>query len=177
MKPILTQPYNESALLCSLQSNNAKAFEELYDRFAPNLLSVIFHIVHDESQAQDLLQDSFVKIWCNLHKYDPSKARLFTWMLTIVRNTTFSYLQTSRHTCCCINEVSVETIGVTTPSYQTIGLTYWVNSILSGNELRMINLMYFQGYTFQEISDEFGLPLGSVKTYIRRALQRLRNNI
>ena len=177
MNSVLTQPYNESVLLASLQSNNPKAFEELYDRFAPNLLSVIYHIVRDESQAQDLLQDSFVKIWCNLHKYDSSKARLFTWMLTIVRNTTFNYLHASRHAHYCIDVIPVERAGITTPSYQTIDLIHWVSSVLSGNELRMIKLVYFQGYTLQEISDEFSLPLGSVKTYVRRALKRLRNNV
>ena len=171
----LTQPYDEFSLVTSLQAGDPKAFEELYYRFAPNLLSIIFHYVRDQSQAQDLLQDSFIKIWCNLHRYDPTKGGLFTWMFAITRNTTFRYLS-SEHTLLSIDSIAVESRSVITPSYQTIGLIPWVNSILSGHELRMINLVYFEGYTFQEISDEFGFPLGSVKTYVRRALQRLRSN-
>ncbi|WP_020603447.1 sigma-70 family RNA polymerase sigma factor [Spirosoma spitsbergense] len=175
MKPVLTQPYNESALVTSLQAGHLKAFDELYTRFAPKLLRVIFHYTHDRDQAQDLLQDSFLKIWRNLHRYDPAKGGLFTWILTITRNTTFRYLS-SNHTYSSIDDIAVEIIGVTTPTYQTIGVTCWVDSTLSGNELIMIKLVYFEGYTFQEVSDEFGFPLGSVKTYVRRALQRLRVN-
>ncbi len=160
--------------MLSLKSGSSKAFDELYERFAPKLLSVIFHIIHDQDQAQDLLQDSFIKIWRNIHRYDSAKAGLYTWMLTIVRNTAFRYL-TRKQLDACIDELPAETL-VTIPAYQIIGVRSWVNSVLKGNELNVINLVYFQGYTFQEISDDFDVPLGSVKTYVRRALQRLRNN-
>lgn len=176
MNQVLTQPHNEHSLVTSLQAGDPKAFEELYYRFAPNLLKVIYYYVHDQNQAQDLLQDSFIKIWCNLNRYDATKGSLFTWMLTITRNTTFRYLSSNR-VFSCIDDINVVRMGSTTPSYETLGLVQWVNSTLSGNELRMISLVYFEGYTFQEISDKFNFPLGSVKTYVRRALQQLRGNI
>lgn len=166
--------YNESALITRLQSGNAKAFEELYNRFSPNLLNILTSIVHDQMQAEDLLQDSFIKIWRNLHQYNSKKGRLFTWMSTIVRNCAFDYLQTFRQPHYCIDEISLERMGTVTPTYQTIDLAYWVNSSLCPNQRQMVNLVYFQGYTHQEVSDEFGVPLGSVKTYLRQALNHLR---
>ncbi len=176
MNSFLTKSYDERELLASIKSGNSTAFRELYERFSPNLLRTIFHIVYDEELAQDLLQDSFIKVWLNIHKYDSSKAGLYTWMLTITRNTTFRYLS-SNHTTLCLDELPPETLGIIVPTYQAIGVVNWVESVLKDNELKVINLVYFQGYTFQEISDEFGLPLGSVKTYVRRALQRLKNNV
>ena len=176
MKPFLTQSYDEHDLLISVKSGNSKAFEEVYERFSPKLLSVIFQIVYDKEQAQDLLQDSFIKVWLNIHKYDSSKAGLYTWMLTIVRNTTFRHLA-YKHKNICLDELPHETLGVTIPTYQAIGIASWVELILKGNELKVINLVYFQDYTLQEVSDEFELPLGSVKTYVRRALRRLKNNV
>lgn len=175
MNSFSNQPYNEHELLVSIKSGSSVAFKELYERFSPNLLDTIFHIVCDEELAKDLLQDSFVKVWLNIHRYDSSKAGLYTWMLTITRNTTFRYLS-CKHINLSLDELSPEMLGTTIPKYQAIGVMDWVESTLKDNELRVVNLVYFQGYTFQEISNEFGLPLGSVKTYVRRALQRLRDN-
>lgn len=172
----LNQPYNEYELLASIKSGNSEAFKEIYERFSANLLSAIFRIVQDEEIAKDLLQDSFIKVWLNIHKYDSSKAGLYTWMLTIARNNTFRYLS-CKQTNLSLDELSLDTLGTIVPTYHAIGMVDWVESVLKDNELRVVDLIYFQGYTFQEISNEFGLPLGSVKTYVRRALQRLRNNV
>ena len=171
----LTQPYDESALVKRIQSNNQKGFQELYDRFAPAFLRILIKIVHNQEQAEDVLHDSFLKIWLNLHHFDPDKGRLYTWMLTIVRNTALLTLRTTiiYHP---IEEIAQDILPVTHLSVETMDLASWVDSTLDATERYMIDLVYFQGYTFKQISDEFGYPLGSVKTYVRRALGHLRNN-
>ena len=174
MSQPFTTIYNEDALIVALKAGNQKAFEELYDRFAPNLLGVLLRLVHDQAQAEDLLQDSFVKIWRNLALYEPAKGRLFTWMLVIVRHAAFKYLEKPKHNYRSIDGVPLESIGGFTPTYTSIGLIQWVNATLAPNERMVIHLLYFQGYTYQEISDEFRLPLGTVKTFVRRGLQQLR---
>lgn len=177
MNPGWTQPYDEAALIHALKAGNQKAFEELYDRFAPSLMGVIQRILADSQQAEDVLQDSFVKIWLSLNRYDPSQGRLFTWLLTITRNTALSQLRARNDPHDPLHEVPTELTGVVIPDYHTVAIRDWVTTLLNENELRMIDLMYFRGYTYQQISDELAVPLGSVKTYVRRALGRLRNNL
>ena len=116
-----------------------------------------------------------MKIWLYLDHFDPEKGRLYTWMLTIVRNTAFRALHTPA--CCPLEEITLEILPATHLPIELIGLASWVESILSTTEGDMIDLVYFQGYTLQQVSDEFGYPLGSVKTWVRRALQKLRNNV
>lgn len=175
MVPSFTHRYNESSLLNFLKSGSHKAFEELYDRFAPSLLGVITRIVHDERQAEDLLQDSFIKIWRNFDQYDPAKGRLFSWMYRIVRRVAFDYLRTCRRADQRIEDLPLETLGTVTPCYHMINEGYWITSTLSVNQGKMIDLVYFQGYTHQEIANEFKLPLGTVKTRVRQGLIRLKN--
>ena len=169
-------PYDEAALIRLLRSGNQKAFEQLYDRFAPSLLGILLKIVHDQTQAEDLLQDSFIKIWRHFPQYDPERGRLFTWMLRITRNLALSHLKESRLTSLCIDEVDPDLLGAVTPTYHAIGLASWVSSILDPHHRHLINLVYFQGYTRQEIADEFGLPIGTVKTHVRQAIRKLRNS-
>ena len=176
MRPSLTKPYDEASLLALLEQGNQKAFEELYDRFAPNLLAVLMRLVRDEQQAQDLLQDSFVKIWRFLPQYDPAKGRFFTWMLRIVQNTALTHLQQSQPTVLRLDEVAQEALGTQTPSYDSIGLAHWVASSLAVPHRQVVELVYFQGYTHQEIADEFGMALGTVKTRLRQGLLRLRTS-
>ena len=171
----LTQPYDESALLERLQTNTHEGFQELYDRFAPTFLRFLISIVHSEEQAEDILQDSFLKIWLHLDHFDPDKGRLYTWMLTIVRNTAFRTLQAP--VCCPLEESTPEAMPFIYLPIDLIGLASWVELTLNTTEQCMIDLVYFQGYTFQQVSDEFGYPLGSVKTWVRRALQKLRDNV
>ena len=171
-----TSPYNEAALLTSLQLGHQKAFEELYDRFAPNFLGILVRIVHHQEQAEDLLQESFIKICSKVKYFDSGKGRLFSWMLHIVRHTAFDYLETqaAKQVYHSIDLISLELAGVVTPSYQTIGLAEWIQSILSIEQRQVVELVYFQGYTQQEIANEFGIPLGTVKTRIRTALHQLK---
>jgi RNA polymerase sigma-70 factor (ECF subfamily) len=176
MNLLSTQFYNEADLLDSLRAGNQKAFEELYDRFAPNLLSGLIRIVHDQKQAEDLLQDSFVNIWLNLCQYDPAKGRLFTWMVRITHNKALTHLKNPRQAVLRLDDLPVERMGTIAAFYNTIDFSAWINSTLSASQSQLIDLVYFQGYTHQEIADSFMLPLGTVKTRLRQAIIRLRNS-
>ena len=168
--------YNEAALVALLKEGNQKAFEELYSRFAPNFLAKLGHLIPDQPQAEDLLQDSFVNIWLNFHQYDPAKGRLFTWMWRIVQNKALTHLRLPGLAHERLEDYSAEELGSGTPSYHGIGIDYWLKSTLPPQHCHLIQLMYYQGYTYQEASDELGWPVGTVKTRVRQALQRLRNS-
>ncbi|SFE95173.1 RNA polymerase sigma factor [Spirosoma endophyticum] len=184
MPPILTSPsrlfsakqYNEPTLIVLLKEGNQKAFEELYNRFAPTLLSKLMRIIADHQQAKDVLQDSFINIWLNFHQYNPAKGRLFTWMWRIVRNNASTHLRSSALSYEPLEDFLLDELSSGTPTYNWVGLDSWIQSTLNPHQWQLIHLLYYQGYTHQEASDELGWPLGTVKTRVQQALQRLRSS-
>ncbi len=165
----------ETLLIERLQSQSQEAFSTLYDNYAPTLLGIIFNIVKDREEAENLLQDSFVKIWRGIRQYDSSKGRLFTWLLTICRNTALDYLRK----CGKLPTIEIQNAendvytNSVTESISDTGLKNEVGKLEPAYR-EVISLIYFFGYTQQETSAILKLPLGTVKTRTRTALQLLR---
>ncbi|GAB3324868.1 sigma-70 family RNA polymerase sigma factor [Larkinella ripae] len=170
---------SELDLIESLKAHSRLAFSQLYDRYASTLLSVLTKIVKDEAEAQDLLQDTFVKVWKNIHRHDPSKGRLFTWLLNVTRNTAFDHLRSLKkdlHVELPVDDY-LPGMAVTLNNVGYIGFTDVVNTTLEPRHWQVINLVYLQGYTQQEAAEELQLPLGTVKTWTRLALIQLRQKL
>lgn len=165
-----------------LKKGDQQLFSILYDNYARALLGVIKKVIVDDETAEDVLQDSFVKIWNNKAMYDPSKGRLYTWMLNIVRNTSIDYMrsrqnkldekiQRGENVVYEVNrtnnvEMNTDRIGIRT-----------IVSTLKEDQRKLIDLAYFEGYTQEEIAQKLDIPLGTVKTRVRAALIVLRKLI
>lgn len=148
----------------------------MYDRYSAALNGVIKRIVTDEETAQDVLQDTFVKIWKNCQLYDGSKGSFFTWMLNIARNTAIDSIRRSKKRPGSEIQTTAENVylfGSVEQSTGTIGMEKLIAELPEEQQL-MLRYVYFKGYTHQEVSDELGIPLGTVKTRTRLALRELR---
>jgi RNA polymerase sigma factor (sigma-70 family) len=172
--------YNEEELVAHLLSKDQKRFEAIYNYFSAALLGIINQIVHSEEIAQDVLQESFIKIWNSSDSYTSAKSRLFTWMLNIARNTAIDHLR-SKHGKM---EKKIQSIDNFSDTVGNGGITIAKNhdhigikkllSELKDEHREIIELAYFEGYTQDEISKKMNIPLGTVKTRARMALQTLR---
>lgn len=163
-------------LVNRLKAGDQAAFTEMYDRYCGALNGVIVRIVRDEEASQDVLQDSFVKVWKNIQSYDSSKGSFFTWMLNVARNTSIDSLRKLKREGKSENqnwENDVNVIGTVQQNINTIGLTKLVEKLPMEQRL-MIEYQYFGGYTQQEVADELEMPLGTVKTRTRLAMRELR---
>lgn len=175
----LLKPYtDETELIAGLWNKENKAFAVLYDNYSPALMGIIMKIVRDEPEAENLLQDCFVKIWRNIHQYDATKGRLFTWILNIARNTAINYLRSSHYSASqeiqnIESPVSIETAHTEPDAVNYIGVAESIEK-LEPKLKQIIDLIYFLGYTQQEVSEKLDLPLGTVKTRTRMALLQLR---
>ena len=162
-----------------LKSQSREAFNYLYRQYSPVIYGVIYKVINDEQTSQDVLQDVFVKIWNNVGQYDAQKGRLYTWMINIARNAAIDKLRSKGeimrskiHT----GENVVDNLGQNLKTEQatdTIGLRKMVSGLKPEFE-SIISLAYFNGYTMDEISKTLGIPLGTVKTRMRSAIQQLR---
>jgi RNA polymerase sigma factor (sigma-70 family) len=172
--------YNETELVHLLQQRSQQGFNYLYDNYSGALLSVIMGIITDTDLANDVLQEVFVKIWKQIESYDSTKGKLFTWMLNIARNasidTTRSKGYQNNQQNQELTEVHYDVGGSTQVATDTIGLKKLVYN-LKEEYRTLIELSYFQGFTQDEISKMLNLPLGTVKTRLRTALNQLRTVI
>ncbi|MBL7999461.1 MAG: sigma-70 family RNA polymerase sigma factor [Candidatus Kapabacteria bacterium] len=172
---------SEPDLVQMMQSGNEAALEYIYDNYSAALYGVLLRILKgDSGAAEDVLQDAYTKIWLNRASYDSAKATLFTWMLTIARNLGIDKLRSAEFRDRTMNQAADTTVGIDNinpvhPNYaESIDLRELVGS-LPREQYMIIDLMYFQGYSQSEIAEDFGIPLGTVKSRARLALITLRD--
>lgn len=175
----VVQKYNEDELVMLLQRQDQQAFSYLYDNYAPALNGVIFRLVADKNLSEDILQEVFIKIWNNFSSYDPSKGRLFTWMMNLTRNLTIDTLRSKgykKQNKISGDENSVNNLQDATSGmdkFDAMGIRKQISTLKPDQRL-IIDLAYFNGYTQDEIAKEIGIPLGTVKTRMRTAIMELR---
>jgi RNA polymerase sigma factor (sigma-70 family) len=171
--------YSQQELILLLRSNSREGFEYLYDNYSSALYGIILKIVKDEERAADVLQDAFLKIWKNMGSYNVEKGTLFTWILNVARNTAIDKLrvEVKRDKVLKLDSITEsELSNVTTfnPSPALMDVRDIVEMLVPERKV-LIDMVYFQGYTHEEVSERLNLPLGTVKSRIRRALRELRN--
>ena len=158
-------------LIALVQAQDKEAISHLYDNYAAALYGVVLRIVHSPDIAEDVMQDSFVKIWKHGASYDASKGRLFTWLLNVARNTAIDATRCAdwkKNSKTDDLSIMVD-FGFDTTNPEHLDLQNLLNN-LEPKYRTLINLFYFQSYTQQEISEEFNIPLGTVKTRLRTAI-------
>jgi RNA polymerase sigma-70 factor, ECF subfamily len=168
---------SEEELVSLLKENSENAFSYLYDNYSAALFGIINRIVNDSDRSKDVLQDTFVKIWKNKDSYDSIKGSFFTWMLNIARNSAIDSNR-SKHIKYKIqleerivdNENKVDG----NLKIDSIGLSETILKLRPEHQ-KILQYIYLQGFTQQDYSDTFQIPLGTVKTRTRAALSELRN--
>jgi RNA polymerase sigma-70 factor (ECF subfamily) len=174
--------YSEEEMVALLQKADEKAFSVLYSNYSRALLGVVKKVIADETIAEDVLQEVFIKIWNNRASYDASKGRLYTWMLNIARNSSIDYLRSKQNRFdekIQRGENSVHEFNRSNNTQQNtdaIGIKSIVSQLKDDHKV-LIDLAYFEGYTQEEIAKELDIPLGTVKTRVRSALIALRKII
>ncbi len=166
----------QDQLIIRLQRQDRSAIGELYDAYGGALFGVVLRIVQSRELAEQVLQDTFVKAWRNGASYDASKGRLFTWLVNIARNTAIDATRTAHY------QHYRKTDPLDNLAYKSGGDSLNPDHLgvqevvarLDDKYRSLIDLVYFKGYTQEEVSEETGIPLGTVKTRLRYAIGELR---
>ena len=169
----------ENLLIEGLCKKDVQCLEALYDKYSAALFGVILRIVQDQSDAEELLQECFLKVWNKVETFDHKKGRLFTWMLNIARNAAIDFTRSKRYRKNEKNQPLLnfysysEKLSEQMPVDQ-IGLKEIVEK-LKPEQKAIIDLLYFKGYSQSEAAVKLGIPLGTVKTRVRAAIRILKN--
>ena len=187
MLPLLLALYageDETDLIARLQRRDPQALAELYDRYGRTAYSLILRMVRDKSIAEDLVQETFLRVWNRVHTIDLAKGAIGPWLLAIARNGAIDYLRSSagRER----NAVELDEAGHA-PLYGEMEAGILISdqarraraamNNLAPNYRTVMELAYFEGLTQSEMSVRMGQPLGTIKTWVRAALQCLRDEL
>ena len=170
---------SEPELVQSILEKDKNGAEALYDMYSSSLYGVIFRIVQHQEIAEDLLQDTFIRIWNSFSSYDAAKGRLFTWMVNVARNiaidkTRSKEFRNSAKTEDIENNVLIIDKQVNTIiNPETIGLKDLIGKLKPEHKI-ILDLVYFEGLTHVEVAKKLEIPLGTVKTRLRNAIITLR---
>jgi RNA polymerase sigma factor (sigma-70 family) len=170
---------SEDEIVRLLRAKDQKAIRYIYDNYCKALLGLIFRIVQDQELAEEILQETFVKIWNNVASYDAAKGKLYTWMLNIARNLAIDKVRSSEFKKAAQTQTIEKSVHSINKDFQvginpdTIDVKELVNK-LRPEQKELIDLIYFYGYTQAEAAEKLKMPLGTVKTRVRSAIGELR---
>ena len=168
-------------LLSKCAKGEERAFARLYQETAPSLFSLILRMVKRRDWAEEILQEAFANIWHHAGDYQPHRSAPLTWMTSIVRHRALDWLRQRRPEV-CLEEVSEREAWVD-PAPEPLeealrsreaGALWDCLKQLETNARRAILLAYYEGHTYEVLSRLMGAPLGTVKSWVRRALPQLK---
>ncbi len=176
---------SDRELVERLQRRDTQAMADLYDRFGRLVYSVIYAIVRDSGTAEDLLQETFIRIWNRVSGFDGQRGALGPWLLTVARNRAIDHIRSAgarnsknlfeleewEHQS---TQIDAE-VGLQNKDQAKI-IRAALNK-LTENQRRVIELAYYEGLSQTEIAEKLGEPLGTVKTWVRGALKKLREEL
>lgn len=164
---------------------DAASFRALYDATSPKLFGFALRILTKRELAEDVLQESFVAIWNNAGNYQSHLAAPMTWMTTIVRNKAFDLLRRTDHdteidgdpfaaeVMAALHDPGATPIEALQLSRDAKALAYCM-SALEGLHRQVVGLAFFHDLSHSEVAAQMALPIGTVKTWIRRSLEKLK---
>lgn len=183
-------PQDDVTLINLIAAANSQALNELYDRYNRLVFSIAYRIVGDRGTAAEITLDVFTHIWQRAETYRPERAKVSTWITAISRNRAIDRL---RQYNIRPESNSVSWDVVSSPSTSAVSTVHELEdqvertmqreqvraalATLPDEQRQVLALAYFKGYTHQQIADELQQPLGTVKTRIRLAMQKLRQTL
>ncbi len=168
-----------SKAISLIKNREEKGLSILYDHYAPVLNGIIFRIVKSEVIAEEVLQETFLKIWNSIDSYDEKKSSLFTWMSRIARNAAFDRVRLRTFKQQKKTELLDSTVHKVSECNIDTNLMD-VEQIIEGLEEKykqVLSSVYLQGNTHKDTAKLLGIPEGTVKTRLRFAITELRRKL
>lgn len=184
----MAAPQELAALVARVALGDRQAFRRLYDATAPSLLGVALRLLRDRGRAEDVIQEAFVSVWHRAGGFRASASAPMTWLTAIVRNRALDTLRSdARHDADPlvddedededaareVEDDRPEPLGLLTQAADALAVRACLETI-DGSQRQCLALAYYHGLTHAEMAAHLGSPIGSVKAWLRRGLEKLR---
>jgi len=172
-------------LAARLKRREPAAMGELYDRYGKLAYSLIYRIVRDTGVAEDLVQETFLRVWNRAQGFDAERGALGPWLLAVARNRAIDYVRSSG------GKMTRGSLELEAAEHPAVFVNFEADVLsqdrarrvrgamdrLNENQRHVIELAYFEGLSQSEMAERMGQPLGTVKTWVRTALKNLREEL
>lgn len=169
---------NLHALLVRVANRDKLAFRNMYDLCAPLLFGVLLRMLKDRPEAEDALQEVFIRIWMKASSFDPLRGKAKSWLISIARNHALDLLRRDSGR----QQINLEIDEIPSPALraedrlvarQQADRVLFCLDQLEQRHAEAVKLAYLLGHSYRELADHFGVPLNTVRTWLRRSLLRL----
>ena len=177
---------DEIELMKRIQAHDADALEELYELYHRLLFGLVLSIVKKREEAEDMLQEIFVKIWNKAESFDPERGNAYSWIVTLARNQAIDRIRSKGY-----KTQKKQSVSIHQPLFSLEGDKYdpMETTIFSDRaelvkkaldqipeaQSEVIKIAYYRGMTQREIANYLDIPLGTVKTRTRQGMMKLKN--
>ncbi len=169
---------HDAAQLAAVAGGSNEAFRVVYERYGRMVYAIAYRILQDNQLAEECVQDVFVEVWRHAKRYDPARARPSTWLCAIARNRALDAVRSRGRRPVPQAEIepsgsSPDTVDLLAAADEAVHVAEAM-ATLQPAQLEVLQLAYFDGLSHSEIAAKLALPLGTVKSRLRLALDRLR---
>ena len=183
--PLIERDRKLAALVARMMQKEQTALAELFDCVGKRLHGFALRIVRDVGLAEEVTEDTLFQAWRDAHKFDASRGKVITWLLTIARSRALDALRRADIAECVEDpdEFRAQEASLMAEPEQLIAQFETSSAVhaallaLPAKERQVVSLAFFRGLTHQEIADHWQMPLGSVKTLMHRAFAQLRTQL
>ena len=177
---------DEIELLRRISQGDRAAFSEFYHLYSTLFFSVAVKILHDQKEAEDVLQDVFVQIWEKAGSFDPRLGKPASWAMTFIRNKAIDRIRASQRRSRLVENATAEatplpaaqdTANESVCGREKAELIRTAVTGLPAEQRQAIEMAFFSGLTQNEISERLREPLGTIKARIRRGMLKLREKL
>lgn len=181
------QRATDGELMQLIRQRDRDAFEQLYDRYVKLVYSFALKSVQNEQAAKEVVQLVFTRIWTTESGYDPDKGQFVNWLITVTRNITVDYARKQRKYDAVVTIepdqwAKIPDSNSNTPEEKAN--SRWIREqireayyLLSEHQIKLIERVYWEGYTLSEIAEMNNEPLGTIKSRLHQSLKVLRKHM
>jgi RNA polymerase sigma-70 factor (ECF subfamily) len=176
----------DEELIGLIAQRDERALERLYERYGRAIYSLVLRMLHDPSRAEEVSQEVFLKVWRRPDSYSPGRGPFVTWLLSVAHHRAVDELRARRHDTLPIDGADGGGLEIVDESADLAEVAWFgerrvaIRAALGGlpqTQRHAIELAYYAGLTQREISDRLGEPIGTIKTRMRLAMQKLRTSL
>jgi RNA polymerase sigma-70 factor (ECF subfamily) len=166
---------NDIDLMRHIASRDQQALRELYQEYGRSVYSLAYRILQNAVWAEEVTQDTFLKVWEQGARWDAARGKLKNWVLTIAHYTAIDRLRKEQRQPKVHDDEINDELSGNSGGWQEDSTLHLLVEQLPADQARLIELAFFQGLSHSQIASHTALPLGTVKTRLRTGLQRLRD--
>lgn len=175
----MSKPDDIADLIAQCALNNRSAFTRLYGLTSPKLFGIVLRVLNNRAEAEDALQEVYIKIWNNAEKFSANQYSPMSWLIVVARNHAIDIIRARKPLAVDIDDAFDVSDDAKTPEQEAVNTSEGKRidnclSELDKNKAQAVREAYVEGYSYDELAQKHSVPINTMRTWLRRSLISLR---